>query len=154
MSARPVTDALVKAIESGTYDFVVVNYANPDMVGHTGVIPAAIKAVEVVDACVGRIAAAVEKAGGVLLVTADHGNIELMRDPETGEPHTAHTTLPVPFVLVNAARLGAATTVRDGTLADIAPTVLMLLGLDKPHEMTGQSLVISQGAEEPRRATA
>jgi 2,3-bisphosphoglycerate-independent phosphoglycerate mutase len=154
MSARPVTDALVKAIGSGTYDFVVVNYANPDMVGHTGLLPAAIKAVEVVDECVGRVAAAVEKAGGVLLVTADHGNIELMRDPETGEPHTAHTTLPVPFILVNGGRLGAATTVRDGTLADIAPTVLMLLGLDKPREMTGQSLVIREGAEEPRRATA
>jgi len=154
MSARPVTDALVKAIEGGTFDFIVVNYANPDMVGHTGIIPAAVKAVEAVDACVGRIAAAVEKVGGVLLVTADHGNIELMRDPETGEPHTAHTTLPVPFILVNGARLGAATTVRDGTLADIAPTVLMLLGLDKPREMTGQSLVIREGAEEPRRATA
>lgn len=154
MSAYLVTDELVKAIESGTYDFVIVNYANPDMVGHTGLIPAAIKAVEAVDACIGRLASAVEAAGGVLLVTADHGNVELMRDPQTGAPHTAHTSLPVPFILVNGARLGASTTVRDGTLADIAPTVLMLLGLDKPREMTGQSLVIRQGVEEPRRATA
>jgi 2,3-bisphosphoglycerate-independent phosphoglycerate mutase len=154
MSARPVTDALVKAIESGTYDFMVVNFANPDMVGHTGIVPAAIKAVETVDACVGRIAAAIEAQGGVLLITADHGNIELMRDPDTGEPHTAHTTLPVPFILVNGARLGAGATVRNGSLADIAPTVLMLLGLEQPREMTGQSLVILEGAEESHRATA
>jgi 2,3-bisphosphoglycerate-independent phosphoglycerate mutase len=154
MSARQVTDALVEAIASKKFDFVVVNYANPDMVGHTGLMPAAIKAVETIDACIGRVSAAVKEAGGVLLITADHGNIELMRDPETGEPHTAHTTLPVPFILVNGETLDVPVTVRDGTLADIAPTVLMLLGLEKPSVMTGQSLLVRSDAEESRRATA
>lgn len=154
MSAPQVTDALVEAITGKKYEFIVVNYANPDMVGHTGVMTAAIKAVEAIDACIGRVAAAVKEAGGILLITADHGNIELMRDPETGEPHTAHTTLPVPFILVNGEALDAPVTVRDGTLADIAPTVLMLLGIEKPNVMTGQSLLVHRDAEESRRATA
>src|SRR5258708_26334953 len=102
MSAVEVTDKLVEAIGAGRFDVIVVNYANTDMVGHSGDIAAAVKAVEAVDRCLGRLAEAVEQAGGALLITADHGNAEQMRDPETGEPHTAHTTNPVPVLLVNA----------------------------------------------------
>ena len=138
MSAFEVTDKLVAAIEGGTFDFVVVNYANTDMVGHTGNIAAAVKAVEAVDRCLGRVADAVERVGGCLLITADHGNAEQMRDPETGQPHTAHTTNPVPLILVNAP--AGVTRLRDGRLADIAPTVLALLGLPQPKAMTGQNL--------------
>ena len=101
MSAPEVTDKLVAAIESGRFDVIVLNYANADMVGHTGRLDAAVKAVETIDKCLGRVAVAVEKAGGTLVVTADHGNAEMMRDPETGEPHTAHTLNPVPFLVVN-----------------------------------------------------
>jgi len=137
MSAPEVTDKAVAAIESGTYDLIVLNFANPDMVGHTGSLPAAIKAVQTVDAGLGRIVAAIGRAGGALLVTADHGNCELMRDPATGGPHTAHTTNPVPVILVGVA--GAA--LRDGILADIAPTLLELMGLSQPAEMTGHSLL-------------
>ncbi|HUZ73501.1 MAG TPA: 2,3-bisphosphoglycerate-independent phosphoglycerate mutase [Stellaceae bacterium] len=139
MSAPEVTDRLVAAIDAGTFDAIVVNFANADMVGHTGDIGAAIKAVEAVDACLGRLAAALARAGGTMLVTADHGNAEMMRDPATGQPHTAHTTNPVPVVLVNpppgVAGLG------DGRLADVAPTLLALLGLDPPRAMTGRSLL-------------
>ena len=138
MSAFEVTDKLVAAIDSGKFDFVVVNYANTDMVGHTGDVPAAIKAVEAVDQCLGRVAAAVERAGGCLLITADHGNAEQMRDPETGQPHTAHTTNPVPLLLINPP--SGVTELRDGKLADIAPTVLSLLRLPQPKAMTGQNL--------------
>jgi 2,3-bisphosphoglycerate-independent phosphoglycerate mutase len=138
MSAPELTDKAVAAINSGKYDLIVLNYANPDMVGHTGSLPAAIKAVETVDAGLGRIADAVQKAGGALLVTADHGNCELMRDPVTGGPHTAHTTNPVPIVLLGA-RNRALTA--EGRLADIAPTLLELMGLPKPREMTGASLL-------------
>lgn len=138
MSAFEVTDKLVAAIDGGTFDLIVVNYANTDMVGHTGDIAAAIKAVEAVDQCLGRLAAAVERAGGCLLVTADHGNAEQMRDPATGQPHTAHTTNPVPLLLVNPP--SGVTQLRDGKLADIAPTVLALLGLPQPKAMTGQNL--------------
>ncbi|MDE2229927.1 MAG: 2,3-bisphosphoglycerate-independent phosphoglycerate mutase [Alphaproteobacteria bacterium] len=138
MSAFEVTDRLVDAIDSGKFDMIVVNYANTDMVGHTGDITAAIKAVEAVDQCLGRIAAAVEGAGGCLLITADHGNAEQMRDPETGQPHTAHTTNPVPLLLVNPPP--GMTHLRDGKLADIAPTMLSLLGLPQPAAMTGQNL--------------
>ncbi|MBV9755880.1 MAG: 2,3-bisphosphoglycerate-independent phosphoglycerate mutase [Alphaproteobacteria bacterium] len=137
MSAPEVTDKAVAAIESGTYDLIVLNFANPDMVGHTGSLPAAIKAVQTVDAGLGRIVAAIGRAGGALLVTADHGNCELMRDPATGGPHTAHTTNPVPVILVGVA--GAA--LHDGILADIAPTLLELMGLSQPAEMTGHSLL-------------
>jgi 2,3-bisphosphoglycerate-independent phosphoglycerate mutase len=137
MSAPELTDKAVEAITSGKYDLIVLNYANPDMVGHTGVLAAAIKAVETVDTNLGRLVDAVEKAGGALLATADHGNCEMMRDPQTGGPHTAHTTNPVPLLLVGAgdARLA------DGRLADLAPTLLELMELAKPPEMTGVSLL-------------
>ena len=142
MSAPELTDKVVAAIDSKKYDLIVLNYANPDMVGHTGSLPAAIKAVETVDAGLGRIAAAAEKQGGALLVTADHGNCELMRDPTTGGPHTAHTTNPVPVLLMG----GGATALRDGRLADVAPTLLELMGLKQPREMTGTSLTHAHAA--------
>ena len=153
MSAPELTDRAVEAIGSGRYDLIVLNYANPDMVGHTGSLPAAIKAVEVVDASVGRIAEAITKAGGALLVTADHGNCELMRDPETGGPHTAHTTNPVPVLLLGGdnAFLG------EGRLADIAPTLLELMGLRQPVEMSGRSLLRGVHASDqtsPRPSTS
>jgi 2,3-bisphosphoglycerate-independent phosphoglycerate mutase len=137
MSAPELTGRAVAAIKSDLYDLMILNYANPDMVGHTGSLPAAIKAVETVDTELGRIAEAVREAGGALLVTADHGNCELMRDPDTGEPHTAHTTNPVPVLLQN----GRGASLADGRLADIAPTLLELMGLPKPPEMTGTSLL-------------
>ncbi|MBV8095177.1 MAG: 2,3-bisphosphoglycerate-independent phosphoglycerate mutase [Acetobacteraceae bacterium] len=137
MSAPELTDKAVEAIGSGKYDLVVLNFANPDMVGHTGSLEAAIAAVETVDTGLGRIVGAVEQQGGVLLVTADHGNCELMRDPETGGPHTAHTTNPVPVILVDAGRVDLA----NGRLADVAPTLLALMGLAQPKDMTGQSLI-------------
>ena len=137
MSAPELTDKAVEAITSGRYDLIVLNYANPDMVGHTGSLPAAVKAVETVDAGLGRIADAIGAVGGALLVTADHGNCELMRDPDTGEPHTAHTTNPVPVLLMG----GGDADLNDGRLADIAPTLLELMGLPQPAEMTGASLL-------------
>lgn len=137
MSAPELTTKAVAAIGSGKYDLIVLNYANPDMVGHTGKLDAAIKAVETVDAGLGQIVDAIRKAGGALLVTADHGNCEMMRDPETGGPHTAHTTNPVPVVLVG----GNDGSLLEGRLADIAPTLLELMGLPKPVEMTGTSLL-------------
>jgi len=142
MSAPEVTDKLVTAIESGIYDLIVVNYANGDMVGHTGVLSAAIKAVETIDAALGRLEAAIRKMGGVMLVTADHGNCEMMTDPETGEPYTQHTIGVVPAVLVNApAGINA---LSDGRLADVAPTLLSLIGLPQPEAMTGRSLLVSE----------
>jgi 2,3-bisphosphoglycerate-independent phosphoglycerate mutase len=138
MSAPELTDKAVAAIASGKYDLIVLNYANPDMVGHTGNLQAAIKAVETVDAGLGRIANAIEKSGGALLVTADHGNCEMMHDPETGGPHTAHTTNPVPLILLGARNRALAA---EGKLADIAPTLLELMELPKPREMTGASLL-------------
>jgi 2,3-bisphosphoglycerate-independent phosphoglycerate mutase len=137
MSAPELTDKAVAAIDSGKYDLIVLNFANPDMVGHTGSLPAAIKAVETVDAGLGRIADAVLRQHGALLVTADHGNCELMKDPVTGGPHTAHTTNPVPVALVSDEKVSIA----EGRLADIAPTLLELMGLPKPAEMTGVSLL-------------
>ncbi|MGK7865260.1 2,3-bisphosphoglycerate-independent phosphoglycerate mutase [Falsiroseomonas sp. E2-1-a4] len=138
MSAPELTDKCVAAIESGQYDLIVLNFANADMVGHSGKLAAAIQACEAVDAGLGRIAQAIRAAGGRLLVTADHGNAELMRDPVTGGPHTAHTTNPVPVLLLNAP---AGATLADGRLADIAPTLLALLGVAQPAAMTGQSLL-------------
>jgi len=138
MSAPELTAKAVEAIRSGKYDLIVLNYANPDMVGHTGSLPAAIKAVETVDTGLGKIADAIESVGGALLVTADHGNCEMMRDPETGGPHTAHTTNPVPLVLLGARNRAL---LADGRLADIAPTLLELMDLPKPSEMTGMSLL-------------
>ncbi len=139
MSAYEVTDRLVEAVRSGKFDLIIVNYANPDMVGHTGVMAAAIRAVEAVDSCLGRLREAVEQSGGVLIVTADHGNVEQMTDPVTGGPHTAHTLLDVPIIVVNA-RIGAFR-LHNGRLADVAPTLLDLTGIEKPHQMTGQSLI-------------
>jgi 2,3-bisphosphoglycerate-independent phosphoglycerate mutase len=137
MSAIEVTDKLVAAIESGKYDAIVCNYANGDMVGHTGNLPAAVKAVETLDQCIGRVVAATRAAGGEVLITADHGNCERMYDPDTGQPHTAHTLNRVPFVYVGR----PATVAADGALQDIAPTMLALMGLPQPPEMTGKSLV-------------
>ena len=138
MSAPELTDKAVEAIKSGKYDLIVLNFANADMVGHTGSIPAAIKAVETVDTGLGKIANAIESMGGALLVTADHGNAEMMVDPATGGPHTAHTLNPVPLILMGA---GNRVVVKEGRLADIAPTLLELMGLPKPAEMTGTSLL-------------
>ncbi|MGX9964630.1 2,3-bisphosphoglycerate-independent phosphoglycerate mutase [Roseomonas sp. F4] len=138
MSAPELTDKCVAAINSKKYDLIVLNFANADMVGHTGSLAAAIRACEAVDAGLGRIAAAIRAAGGQLLVTADHGNAELMRDPVTGGPHTAHTTNPVPVLLMGAP---AGATLAEGRLADLAPTLLALLGLPQPAEMTGVSLL-------------
>jgi 2,3-bisphosphoglycerate-independent phosphoglycerate mutase len=138
MSAGPITDALVTAIEGHQYDFIVANYANPDMVGHTGVWEAAIRAAEVVDGCLGRLARAALGTGSPLVITADHGNIEEMRDA-AGMPQTKHTTSPVPVVLVSAAHAGAA--LRDGALADVAPTLCELLAIPPGPDMTGRSLL-------------
>lgn len=137
MSAPELTEKVVAAVESGQYDLFVLNFANPDMVGHTGVLAAAIKAVETVDAGLGRIADAILAKGGALLVTADHGNCELMVDPVSGNPHTAHTTFPVPVMVIGS----DAKVLADGRLADVAPTLLALLGLEQPAEMTGGSLL-------------
>jgi 2,3-bisphosphoglycerate-independent phosphoglycerate mutase len=142
MSAPELTDRAVAAIEGGQYDMIVLNYANPDMVGHTGSLPAAIEAVETVDTGLGRIAAALKHQGGALIVTADHGNCELMKDPETGGPHTAHTTNPVPVVVMNS----AAPAINDGSLADVAPTILDLMGIPVPREMTGHSILRANAA--------
>jgi 2,3-bisphosphoglycerate-independent phosphoglycerate mutase len=139
MSAPLVTDKLVDAIDNSRFDVIVVNYANADMVGHTGDLQAAIKAVETVDHCLGRLADAVERAGGTLLITADHGNVEMMRDPQTGQPHTAHTTNPVPLLLVNPPP--GVRGLDDGRLCDVAPTLLQILGLPQPKVMTGRALL-------------
>ncbi|HNB27721.1 MAG TPA: 2,3-bisphosphoglycerate-independent phosphoglycerate mutase [Alphaproteobacteria bacterium] len=149
MSAYEVTDKLVAAIESDAFDLVVVNFANTDMVGHSGDLAAAIKAVEAVDRCLGRLRAAVEAKGGALLITADHGNAETMQDPVTGEPHTAHTLNRVPVIVLGAGQRR----VVDGKLADVAPTLLELMGLPKPAAMTGHSL-LSPREESRARATA
>lgn len=138
MSAEGVTDVLCRAIDSGDHDFTLCNYANCDMVGHTGVLPAVIRAVETVDRCLSRVVTSAGRAGARLLITADHGNCEVMVDPESGGPHTAHTTNPVPFVLVDPAWTGA---LRDGgALRDVGPTILSMLGLPQPDEMTGRDL--------------
>ncbi len=140
MSAPEVSKNLNEAILGGKYDVIIINFANPDMVGHTGVIPAAIKAVETVDKCVGTAVEAVKKVDGVLFICADHGNAEQMINYETGAPHTAHTTNPVPFILYNYDECKALR--EGGCLADIAPTLLEILGLPQPAEMTGKSLII------------
>ncbi len=137
MSAFEVTDRLVEAIESGKYDVIICNYANPDMVGHTGVFEAAIQAIEALDQCLGRLVDALGRVGGEMLITADHGNAELMRDEKTGQPHTAHTTNPVPFIYVGR----PAEMTETGALCDVAPTLLSLMGLEVPPEMSGTPLV-------------
>ena len=140
MSAYEVCDKLVDAIKSETYDVIIINFANPDMVGHTGVENAAVKAIEAVDECVGRTVEAIKEVDGQMFICADHGNAEQLIDGETGEPFTAHTTNPVPFILVNA---DPAYTLREGgCLADIAPTLIELMGMEQPKEMTGKSLLV------------
>ena len=142
MSAYEVCDKLVDAIKSDKYDVIIINFANPDMVGHTGVEAAAIKAVEVVDECVGRAVDALKEVDGQMFICADHGNCEQLVDYETGEPFTAHTTNPVPFILVNA---DPSYTLREnGCLADIIPTLIELMGMEQPAEMTGKSLLIKK----------
>ena len=142
MSAFEVCDKFVEAIKSGKYDVIITNFANPDMVGHTGVLPAAIQAIEAVDQCVGRVVEALKEVDGQMFICADHGNAEQLIDYETGEPFTAHTTNPVPFILVNydsdyALREG-------GVLADIIPTLIEMMGMEQPKEMTGKSLLIKK----------
>lgn len=137
MSAPEVTDKLVAAIEGGSYDVIICNYANPDMVGHTGKFDAAVKAIEAIDACLGRIVAAIDNCGGEMLVTADHGNAELMLDNNSGQPHTAHTTNLVPLVYVGR----PAQMLENGALSDIAPTMLTLMNMPIPPDMTGHPLV-------------
>ncbi|MGL5749661.1 MAG: sulfatase-like hydrolase/transferase, partial [Paraclostridium sp.] len=131
---------MLSAIDEDKYDFIVLNYANPDMVGHTGVIEAAVKAVEEVDTCVGKVVDKILEKGGVALITADHGNAELMQDPETKTTITAHSTNPVPFIVVGE-ELKSSKLKEDGRLSDIAPTVLDIMGLEKPEEMTGESII-------------
>ncbi|EAC1130417.1 2,3-bisphosphoglycerate-independent phosphoglycerate mutase [Salmonella enterica subsp. enterica] len=139
MSSAELTEKLVAAIESGKYDTIICNYPNGDMVGHTGVMEAAIKAVEALDNCIDQVTKAVESVGGQLLITADHGNAEQMRDPATGQAHTAHTNLPVPLIYVGKKNVKA---VEGGKLSDIAPTMLSLMGMEIPQEMTGKPLFI------------
>jgi 2,3-bisphosphoglycerate-independent phosphoglycerate mutase len=144
MSAQPLAAKVVETLEADKHDFYILNFANPDMVGHTGSLPAAIKAVETVDACIGRIAQEVLRHGGGLLVLADHGNAEMMIDPETGGPHTAHTLNLVPCILLTPddSPLRHVTLRSGGKLADVAPTVIDVLGLQKPETMTGESLIV------------
>jgi 2,3-bisphosphoglycerate-independent phosphoglycerate mutase len=139
MSASGIADAVVKAADEGTFDVVIVNFANADMVGHSGKIDPTVKAVETVDACLGRIETAVRAKGGAMLITADHGNAEMMIDPATGGPHTAHTLNPVPFIVV-AENAGQFTLKSGGSLRDISPTILGMLGVDEPKEMTGKDM--------------
>ena len=140
MSALEVTDKVVDAINSGKYDSIILNYANPDMVGHTGIMDAVIKAIETVDGCVGRVVDAIRKVDGQMFICADHGNAEKLIDYETGEPFTAHTTNPVPFILVN---YDENYTLREGgRLADIVPTLIEMMGMEKPADMTGESLLV------------
>jgi 2,3-bisphosphoglycerate-independent phosphoglycerate mutase len=142
MSARGITDVLCDSIETNEHDFTLCNYANGDMVGHTGSIPATIKAVETVDRSLARVIKSAQKIGARLLITADHGNCEMMIDPETGGPHTAHTTNPVPFIVVDPD--GDRPLRKGGALCDVGPTILTMLGIDLPNEMTGTDL--RQGA--------
>ncbi|MBQ7565397.1 MAG: 2,3-bisphosphoglycerate-independent phosphoglycerate mutase [Lachnospiraceae bacterium] len=142
MSAPEVCDKLCEAIRSGKYDVIIINFANPDMVGHTGVIPAAVKAIEAVDECVGKAIAAIDEVGGQMFLCADHGNADQMIDYETGLPHTAHTTNPVPFVIYN---YDPAYTLKEGgRLCDIVPTLIDMMGMEKPAEMTGESLLVKR----------
>ena len=139
MSSAELTEKLVAAITGGQYDTIICNYPNGDMVGHTGVMEAAVKAVETLDHCIDQVTKAVESVGGQLLITADHGNAEQMRDPATGQAHTAHTNLPVPLIYVGDKNVKVA---NGGKLSDIAPTMLTLMGMEIPQEMTGKPLFI------------
>ncbi len=141
MSAYEVTDEVIRRIQSGKYDVIVLNFANMDMVGHTGIFEAAVKAVEAVDKCVGRIVEALKEKGGIALITADHGNAEQMINLETGEPFTAHTSCPVKCIYFGNDEVKA---LKNGKLCDLAPTLLELLGIPKPQEMTGKSLLVKE----------
>ena len=141
MSAHEVTDELLKRLDEDKYDMIILNFANPDMVGHTGVMEAAVKAIETVDGCLGKLADKILEKDGTLFVTADHGNAEIMIDFSTGNPFTAHTTDPVPFIWVSNRTEGRS--LKEGKLADIAPTMLNEMGLDKPAEMTGECLIVN-----------
>ena len=140
MSAFELTKEVVSRINSDKYDIIVLNFANMDMVGHTGILPAAVKACEAVDVCVGEIIKHIKAKGGIGMITADHGNAEMMIDRK-GNPHTAHTLNPVPFILVDESRKSS--TLEEGILGDIAPTILHIKGIDKPEQMTGKSLLVS-----------
>jgi 2,3-bisphosphoglycerate-independent phosphoglycerate mutase len=140
MSAYEVTERVVKEIKSQKYDFIVLNYANPDMVGHTGILSAAVKAIEAVDECVGKVTAAVKEVKGIAMVTADHGKADMMIDPDSGEAFTAHTTNRVPFALIIENFKESLRS--DGRLADVAPTILYLMDIKKPKEMEGRNLII------------
>ena len=137
MAAYEVTSKLVEQIKSNKYDLIVANYANPDMVGHTGNFDAAVKAVEVIDECIGDLIKVIVETNGVMIITADHGNVEMMLDEETGQPHTSHTTGPVPFVIIG----GDVKSLKDGRLCDIAPTILDIMAIEKPEIMDGESLL-------------
>ena len=139
MSSAELTEKLIAAIRSGQYDAIICNYPNGDMVGHTGVFDAAVKAVEALDNCIAQVTEVIESVGGQMLITADHGNAEQMRDPATGQAHTAHTNLPVPLIYVGEKHVKA---VEGGKLSDIAPTMLSLMGMEIPQEMTGKPLFI------------
>jgi 2,3-bisphosphoglycerate-independent phosphoglycerate mutase len=141
MSAPEVTDRIVEVIDQQRFDVIIVNYANGDMVGHTGDFDAAVKAVECLDVCIGRIRDALARVGGEALITADHGNVEKMSDNSTGQAHTAHTCEPVPFVYLGPRQVSMR---EGGILSDVAPTMLMLLGLPQPAEMTGRSIATLQ----------
>jgi 2,3-bisphosphoglycerate-independent phosphoglycerate mutase len=152
MSASQVTDAAIAAIKKGIYSLIVINYANPDMVGHTGNMDATVEALQTVDQEVGRLVDGIGQAGGTAIITADHGNAEYMWD-ENHKPWTAHTTNPVPFILIEGERLkvpghGAEVALRsDGRLSDIAPTILDILNIDQPQEMTGRSMLLSAAVD-------
>jgi 2,3-bisphosphoglycerate-independent phosphoglycerate mutase len=143
MSAAGVTDGLLEALRSREFELLVCNYANPDMVGHTGVLAAAVQAVETVDGLLGKVVAACAESETSLIVTADHGNCEQMWDPASNSPHTSHTTNPVGIVLIEAPGAKSAKGLENGALADVAPTILGVLGLSRPPEMTGRDLRIS-----------
>jgi 2,3-bisphosphoglycerate-independent phosphoglycerate mutase len=140
MQARKIAEQVAEAIAGGKFGLIVMNFANPDMVGHTGNMAATIRAIDATDAALGIVIDALERAGGVALITADHGNAEFMADPATGQPHTAHTTNPVPLILYDPNFKGRLA--QDGTLADVAPTLLAMLGIDPPPKMTGRDLRI------------
>jgi 2,3-bisphosphoglycerate-independent phosphoglycerate mutase len=139
MSAYEVTARVIQEIEANNYDVIIINFANADMVGHTGDMEAAVKAITALDECVGQVVRAILAQNGRVIITADHGNAEEMREPETGEPCTAHTTNPVPLILVDPKYRGI--DLLTGSLQDIAPTMLRLLGIPQPVEMTGRSLI-------------
>ncbi len=149
MSAAEVADRLVAEIRQGNQDLIICNFANPDMVGHTGILSAAIKAMEAVDEAIGKVDRAVSEAGGILMITADHGNLEKMRNADSGQPHTAHTTGPVPVLLAGT---DTDFDLRNGALCDIAPTLLALMGLQQPDEMTGSSLLTDRATDDNQRA--